>query len=144
MPDFKIIDLGSGQDIFYFEFKCIFKPFIIVHKKISGAYCYNQSLTLDCDEKLITQKELINDNQILEKTAYVYWYDIPCLKGVFWQFSKDVFDYEESASTYKRREQVGDYINGNQVGHIDKIYLAIQQMNNFDSFFQQVIKLQNS
>ena len=142
MPDFKIVDLNSGIDIFYFEFKCIFKPFIRVSRNIKGAQCYNQSLTLDCDSKLTKQKQLIYSGDILEKTAYVYWYDIPCVKGVFWQFSKDVFEYEESAGTYKRKTKLGDYDEkGIKVGHIDKIYLSLQNMYNFDSLLQHIIKI---
>jgi hypothetical protein len=144
MPDFKIINLKSSKIIFYFEFKCIFKPFITVHKKIRGAQCYSQSLTLDCDEKLTKQKALIRENNILLNTAYVYWYDIPCLKGIFWQFSKRVFEYEQNAHTYGRKEQAGDYKGGKKVGHTDKLYLPIHGMNNFDSFFQHLISIQDS
>ncbi|WP_318475057.1 hypothetical protein [Photobacterium leiognathi] len=141
MPDFKIVNTDTKEAVFYFEFKCIFKPFISIGSKIKGAQCYSQSLTLDCDEKLTRQKELIYSCGILNKTAYVYWYDIPCVKGVFWGMSKNIFEYESSADTYRRIEVEGDSVDGARVGHLDKIYLPLHNMRNFDSLVNHIVSL---
>lgn len=139
MPDFKITNTETREDIFYFEFKCIFKPFIKVGNKINGAQCYSHSMTLDCDEKLDRQRKLIRDNRISSKTAYVYWYDIPCVKGVFWQFSDNIFKIQETAQQYRRIEQGGDFRNGRQVGHVDKIYIPLHSMRDFNSLINHII-----
>ncbi|MDU9594185.1 hypothetical protein R7O05_04200 [Vibrio sp. Vb5032] len=131
MPDFKITDTETGSIVLYFEFKCIFKPFIMVGRKIDNTHCYSHSMTLDGDDKLNKQKQLVYHNGIKDKTVYIYWYDIPCVKGVFWQFCDYVFDYRARAETYSRVRQDGDYRSGRQVGHVDKIYLPLHQMKHF-------------
>lgn len=138
MPDFKIINKISKEAIFYFEFKCIFKPFIKVGKEIPNAFCYSHSMTLDCDQKLEKQKNLILENKLLSKSAYVYWYDIPCIKGVFWKFSDEVYKYQKNAETYSRKTQTGDYNDGARTGHIKKLYLPLHQMKNLDSLLEHI------
>jgi hypothetical protein len=135
MPDFKIVNTEKNIDVLYFEFKCIFKPFIWVGRKIDGAHCYSHSMTLDCDIKLEKQKQLVMEQNISLKTIYIYWYDIPCVKGVFWQFGDFVYDYKMRAESYTRKKKTGDFRGGKQVGHIDKIYLPLTQMKHFYELF---------
>lgn len=140
MPDFKITDTETENDVLYFEFKCIFKPFIMVGTKIDNAHCYSHSMTLDCDNKLNRQEQLVNRSSIKNKTVYIYWYDIPCVKGVFWQFCEFVFNYRDRAETYTRVRQNGDFRGGRQVGHVDKIYLPLHQMKHFQELFSYLEK----
>ncbi|MCT7947271.1 hypothetical protein [Shewanella septentrionalis] len=140
MPDFKIIRTDIDHDVLFFEFKCIFKPFIKISDKIAGTYCYNNSMTLDCDIKLERQKKLINSSNIESKTIYIYWYDIPCVKGVFWQYSDFIYQHQTKTLSYTRAMQPGDYKDNRQVGHIDKIYLPLHMMKNFNELFESIIK----
>ena len=138
MPDFVIKSKSCETDIFYFEFKCIFKPFIKVNSKILNYQCYSHSLSLDCDEKLARQFKLIESKKIMNRTAFVYWYDIPCIKGVFWMWAQNVKHLWNESPSYSREITRGDYQNGRKTGYTDKIYLAFPLLNDFYSLFSTI------
>jgi len=110
MPDIKVTN-KSGESIMFLEFKCIFRPFIKINQKVNREFqCYSNSMTLDISngKKLENQKKLVE--QIgLEKVMYVYWYDLPCIKGIFWIPASDVYKIWGEQEEYKRRVVAGDY-----------------------------------
>lgn len=140
MPDFKVYDRETGKVIIYFEFKCIFKPFLSITKNVDPNYmCYSHSMTLDCDVKLTTQLGLIEKKGLHESAVYVYWYDLPCVKGIFWAPSSLIKEKLESTTQYARNIVDGDYEGNTKRGHTDKIYLPLHSMRDFSSFVAKVI-----
>lgn len=140
MPDFKICDRETGKVIIYFEFKCIFKPFLSIAKNVDPKYmCYSHSMTLDSDVKLTTQLGLIKSKGLSESAVYVYWYDIPCMKGFFWAPSSLVKEKLDNTIQYARNIVDGDYEGKTKRGHTDKIYLPLHEMRDFSSFVAKVI-----
>lgn len=139
MPDFKVID-ANGQAQLYFEFKAIFRPYLKISERVRFDYeCYSHSQTLDISngKKLENQRNLVE--QIgLGKVAYVYWYDIPCVKGIFWLPAQRVYELWDNGDTprYQRKTVDGDL---NSQGHvraaIHKLYLPLLEMEDFDSLF---------
>lgn len=141
MPDFKIIRKSDGKTLFYFEFKAIFRPYIFVKENVSTDYnCYSHSLTLDYSngKKLETQKKLVEDLG-LENVFYVYWYDLPCVKGIFWMNSNDVYSYIDEGMMYERKSQSGDYNNNlEKYSATKKIYLPLNKMHDFHKFYDLI------
>ncbi|MBO1923779.1 hypothetical protein [Thiomicrorhabdus sp. 6S3-12] len=139
MPDIKI--QFGGEDILYLEVKAILKPFVKVSELVNREYrCYSHSATLDVGDKLKNQLNEIDRKGILQKTIYVYWYDIPCIKGVFWEFSSNVKDrYLEQESTYKRLSAPSDFDNDKKVGNDNKMYLNLFEMNDFFELFCLIV-----
>ncbi len=134
MPDFKIS--SNGKDVLYFEFKVIFRPFITISRKVNSSFeCYSHSLTLDAGEKLKKQKEEVTKVGT-DKVFYVYWYDLPCVKGVFWTTATKVYAFWDDQTEYSRKIVRGDFSSwGNKVGTTSKIYLPLCSMDDFSSFF---------
>lgn len=140
MPDFKVYDSETGKAIIYFEFKCIFKPFLSITKRVDQNYmCYSHSMTLDCDVKLTTQLGLIEKKGLQDSVVYVYWYDIPCVKGVFWAPYSLIKEKLESTTQYTRNIVDGDYDGNTKRGHTDKIYLPLHSMSDFSLFIGKII-----
>ncbi|HHH1418540.1 TPA: hypothetical protein ACPY6L_003210 [Yersinia enterocolitica] len=139
MPDLKVIDKFNNEVICYIEMKSIFKPFIKINKFMGNDYyCNSNSLTLDSDQKLDKQFELIESEGIQHQTIYVYWYDIPCLKGIFWSSYEHVIGCRESQGFYERNTVIGDYNGSKKSGHTQKIYLNIKNMNDLESLILYV------
>lgn len=141
MPDFKIVKKSSGEVLFYFEFKAIFRPYILVKNRVSKEYnCYSHSLTLDYSngKKLETQKELVE--KLGQKNVhYVYWYDLPCVKGIYWMNSLDVYSYIDDSVMYDRKSQEGDFNkNSKKVSSTKKIYLPLNKMHDFHKFYDLI------
>ena len=139
MPDFKIID-ANGVAHVYLEFKAIFRPYLLIPEKVRADYeCYSHSQTLDISngKKLENQKKLVEQIGV-DKVVYVYWYDIPCIKGIFWLPASRVYELWANGDTprYKRKTVKGDLDGEGQVrGSIHKLYLPLLEMNDFDSLF---------
>ncbi|MBC7417548.1 MAG: hypothetical protein H7325_05285 [Pedobacter sp.] len=142
MPDFKIID-SKGDAVFYFEFKAIFRPYLKISEKVRADYeCYSHSQTLDISngKKLENQRNLVEKIGV-KKVVYVYWYDIPCVKGIFWLSAQRVYELWDNGDTprYKRKTVAGDL---NDAGYlraaVNKIYLPLPEMANFDSLFELI------
>ncbi len=133
MPDCKVVSSSNPQHVLgFFEVKCIFRPFLQVARHVADASfaCYSHSLTLDTGNKL--------DNQLLRlrlspRHDYLYWYDIPRLKGLFWMSADAVEEVRRRQTGYTRRRVPGDLdqASGRQVGNIDKIYLPLVEMYDF-------------
>ncbi len=133
MPDCKVVPRSDPRHVLgYLEIKCIFRPFLQVarHAGDPSFACYSHSLTLDTGNKL--------DNQLLRLRLtpphdYLYWYDIPRLKGLFWLPAEEVSAIRERQRGYRRRQVQGDLdrASGRRVGTIDKIYLPLVEMYDF-------------
>jgi len=142
MPDFKILD-AQGSERYFFEFKVIFRPFLKIAEKVNPDYeCYSHSLTLDVSngKKLSNQRELVNAIGV-DKTAYVYWYDLPCVKGIFWMPAKRVYALHDEQTKYKRKVVKGDLDNQGQIiAAVNKIYLPLLEMKDFVSLLTEFQK----
>jgi hypothetical protein len=135
MPDFSIT---CPDKKIYFEFKVIFRPFIKISQYVDSIYeCYSNSLTLDVSngKKLANQRELVEDELGIDNVAYVYWYDLPCVKGIYWMKARDVYKLMDSQAVYNRRRVAGDYQYGIKRGATNKIYLPLLRMHDFEKFF---------
>jgi len=137
MPDFKVEK--GGEVSFYMEFKAIFRPFVMISRNVNPDYnCYSHSMTLDvCNgKKLEEQRNLVNEIGI-DKVRYVYWYDIPCIKGIFWMPASMVYSiWDKQDSLYERKNVEGDMNRfGGRRGSVKKIYLPLFDMNDFSSLF---------
>jgi hypothetical protein len=139
-PDLKIINKETNEDILYFEFKVIFRPFVKISEYVSESFlCYNHSLTLDLEngKKLLEQRKLVEEISKSTPVVYLYFYDIPCIKGFFWMESKDVYQIMDAQSPYNRHIVDGDFNNlGQKNSATKKIYLSLTQMKDFDSFMK--------
>ena len=147
MPDYKVVNNTSQTTIVYFEFKFIFRPFLKIAQMVSEDFeCYSHSLTLDLTRgdgnkrgnKLQEQRERVEEIGV-NKVAYVYWYDIPCLKGIFWMPARRVYEHMDHQSSYERRNVDGDYNDrGNKVAATQKIYLPLTEMNDLERLLRIV------
>lgn len=139
MPDFKIKD-QKGNNIFYMEFKVIFRPYLKIASMLNRPdyECYSHSQTLDISngKKLASQRELVQTID-LNKVVYVYWHDLPCVKGVFWMPAKRVYElWDQEATPYQRRVVAGDLGKSGEIrAAIHKIYLPLLEMEDFYSLF---------
>ncbi len=140
MPDFKIVN-DAGDVVFYLELKAIFRPFIKISEKVNSKFqCYSNSLTLDVSngKKLGNQKELV-EKLGTHNVAYVYWYDLPCVKGVFWLPSHKVYTMWSEQNYYKRNVVSGDINDRGEVrGSVKKIYIPLHEMNDFASLISTI------
>jgi hypothetical protein len=135
-PDFVI--KFNGKAIIWIEFKVIFRPFLKISEKVSENYeCYSHSLTLDISngKKLENQRILVASDSIGEKNCiYVYWYDLPCIKGIFWMPSTQVYQHQDNQAPYERKIVEGDRnAKGEVRAAVNKIYLPLHEMNDFYS-----------
>ena len=103
--------------------------------------CYSHSLTLDISngKKLDDQRLLVKELG-LENTVYVYWYDLPCVKGIFWMLASDTYKEVDSQTVYDRRLADGDFFPGGMKrAATKKIYLPLTKMNDLESLVDWVI-----
>ncbi|MGI1798582.1 hypothetical protein ACRPLQ_09015 [Priestia sp. TRN 1309] len=136
MPDFKIIRIQDEKVIAFFEFKSIFRPYVLISEMVDSSYkCYSHSLTLDDGsederQKLQKQKTLVEEEIGLDKVDYIYWYEMPCIKGVFWKEAQSVYTEMEGKEIYIRKEAEGDYSkSGRKISTTGKVYLSLVRMN---------------
>jgi hypothetical protein len=139
MPDMKVLNTETGKAVLYFELKAIFRPFITIANRVNATYeCYSNSLTLDLSngKKLDLQRNLVENQIGADKVIYVYWYDLPCVKGIFWLPSSEVYQMMDEQVPYDRRHTTGDFgKSGIKRGATQKIYLPLMQMRDFYGFF---------
>lgn len=141
MPDF-----GVGREgepfCFYFEFKTIFRPFLKISTMVNQDFeCYANSLTLDVSngKKLEEQRKLVENEIGVEKVAYVYWYDLPCVKGIFWMPANEVYAIADAQDTYDRKNVSGDFsASGQKRGATRKVYLPLLFMGDFQELVNRL------
>jgi len=125
--------------------KYLTAPFVKIFEKVPGRECYEGSTTLDADEKLETQRKIVEE-EIDVPVYYVYWLDYPCIKGVFFMPSEEVYSYlDETKLEWTRKERTGNFIHADRkrvrVGHIKKIYLPLLKMGNFEGLSNRLHEL---
>ena len=146
-PDI-VIKNKSQETIARCELKYLTAPYLLVYKAVPGRECYEGSNTLDVGEKITKQRNFV-ENEITVPVFYIFWLDYPCVKGIFYMTSKQVYTYIDSVGgmEYERKEREGDFINTSsgkkKMGQTKKVYLPLYQMKNFESLmtqFQALIK----
>lgn len=140
-PDLVLLT-DSGKHLAFLEVKYLTAPFLKVFEKVPGRECYEGSTTLDADVKFRTQKEIV-EKEINSPVYYVYWIDYPCIKGVFFMSSSEVFSYvDEKQLEWTRKERDGDFVNADgkklKVGHTEKVYLPLLKMRDFEALVQEL------
>lgn len=142
-PDFIV---GSEENPkAYFEFKFIEAPFISANNLVKNTYPYETtrfdyecSLTLDTGKKLKSQRDKIETDLDPKgiPTYYIWWFDAPHLKGVFYMKSTEVFDFWDNVGTlFEREEREGDKIAEQIKG---KIYPPLLKMESLSSLIKKL------
>jgi hypothetical protein len=141
-PDLVILN-EAGKKVCYLELKYLAAPFLMVHKHVVGRECYEGSTTLDVGRKIEAQRKIVEE-VIHIPVFYVYWIDYPCIKGVFYMESKDVYQYIDSVQgvQFTRRDRRGDYVKtlgGKQkISQLDKVYLPLLRMGDFSELLNRM------
>jgi len=140
-PDFVVNPDEPGA---YYEFKYIEAPFISANNLVKNTYPYDStrydyecSLTLDTGKKLQSQRtKYETDIQPLGiPFYYVWWFDAPHLKGIFYMNADDVFEYWDEVGTLHEREaREGDKIASQIKG---KIYPPLLKMDSLSSLLHK-------
>ncbi len=138
-PDIEVIK--NNKPVAYFELKYIRAPFIYANSVVSRErWDYECSLTLDVGEKLKKQREKI-ERDLLSKgipVFYVWWYDAPHVKGIFYMGAKEVFEYWDKVGiSHTRKENKGDKTAKQEKG---KIYPPLLKMKDFSSLIRDIGK----
>ena len=142
MPDFKIVRKSDNKILLYFEFKAIFRPYLTIKYTVDRQFeCYSNSLTLDLSngKKLQTQRDYVVNELGVDKVFYVYWYDLPCIKGVYWLPSQQVYDIMDIQIPYDRVHKPGDFNKyGKKIGSTNKLYLPLNKMADLGTFLRRI------
>lgn len=141
-PDFVV---NPEQPKVYYELKYIEAPFISANNLIKNTYPYTSkrydyecSLTLDTGRKLLEQREKYEQDikPLGIPFYYVWWFDAPHLKGIFYMNADEVYDYWDKVGTLHIREmREGDKIDS-QVK--EKIYPPLLKMNSLSDFLSLI------
>src|SRR3989344_8378243 len=141
-PD--IVVIKNNKPVAYFELKYIRAPFIYANKYVGqGRWDYECSLTLDVGDKLSKQREKIESELLPNKipVLYVWWYDAPHIKGIFFMTAEEIFSYWDSEGTsHNRKEREGDLETKQEKGKIYPPLLKMKDMNEFMSLLNKVVK----
>jgi hypothetical protein len=141
-PDIAVLQ-KDRQPACYLEHKYLTAPFVKVHTLVKGRECYEGSTTLDTGEKIAAQRQIVKA-EITVPVFYVYWLDYPCIKGVFFMKSNDVYAHIDSVqgTEWVRKQRSGDFIDTGQgklkVGHLHKVYLPLLRMGNFEELLKNI------
>jgi hypothetical protein len=141
-PDIAVIK--NNEPVAYFELKYIRAPFIYANKFVGeNRWDYECSLTLDVGEKLSKQREKIK-SEILPKRIpvfYVWWYDAPHIKGIFFMSAEDVFSYwDRGGTSHNRKEREGDFETKQEKGKIYPPLLKMKSLSEFLNILNKVAK----
>ena len=129
----------------FYELKYIEAPFISANNLVKNTYPYDStrydyecSLTLDTGKKLKRQREKYEYD--IKKEAipfyYVWWFDAPHLKGIFYMNAEEVFEYWDNVGTlHNRQEREGDKIAKQIKG---KIYPPLLKMQSLESLINNI------
>lgn len=141
-PDFVVMPENPKA---YYELKYIEAPFISANNLVKNTYPYKSkrydyecSLTLDTGKKLQRQRDKYEND--LKRSGipfyYVWWFDAPHLKGIFYMNAEEVFEYWDNVGTlHNREERDGDKITKQIKG---KIYPPLLKMLSLDSFIKKI------
>lgn len=142
-PDYEVQE--NGEPKAYYELKYIESPFLSANSQIKNPFPYKisrwdyeASLTLDTGEKLMTQRNKIEQDIISkgQPVFYLWWFDSPHLKGLFYMHAQDVFKYWDNVGNlHERKEREGDLIDKQEKG---KIYPPLLKMNSISEFLNDI------
>ncbi len=136
-PDIEVVK--NGKPLAYFELKYIRAPFIYANSIVDkNRWDYECSLTLDVGDKLENQRKKIETDILPNKIPvfYVWWYDAPHIKGIFYMSAERVFEYwDKSGTSHARKEREGDKIDKQEKG---KIYPPLLEMGSFSEFMGEL------
>lgn len=141
-PDIAVLH-KNRQPACYLELKYLTAPFVKVYTLVKGRECYEGSTTLDTGKKIATQRQIV-ETEITVPVFYVYWLDYPCIKGVFFMKSNDVYAYIDAVqgTEWIRKQRSGDFVDTGQgklkVGHLNKVYLPLLRMGNFEELLNNI------
>jgi len=146
-PDLVVFEQNE-KPVAFLEVKYLTAPFVKIFEKVLGRECYEGSTTLDVGEKLEAQRKIVEE-EIDVPVYYVYWLDYPCIKGVFFMPSEEVFSYvDETKLEWTRKEREGNFIHADRkrvrVGHTKKVYLPLLRMGNFEGLVKKLHELVES
>lgn len=140
-PDFEV---NPDNPKAFYELKYIEAPFMSANNLVKNTYPYSStrydyecSLTLDTGKKLANQRKKFEED--IKKNGipffYVWWFDAPHLKGIFYMPAEDVYDYWDNVGNLHEREQrEGDKIDFQEKG---KIYPPLLKMKSLNSLIQE-------
>lgn len=142
-PDFEVID--NNKIVAYYEMKFIKAPFINAHNLVKNTYPYDStrydyecSLTLDTGKKLQSQRTKYESDikPLGIPFYYVWWFDAPHIKGIFYMSADDVYEYWDKVGTLHEREaREGDKIASQIKG---KIYPPLLKMDSLSSLIENL------
>lgn len=142
-PDYEIQEKGSPKA--YYELKYIEAPFLSANSQIKNPFPYKisrwdyeASLTLDTGEKLLTQRKKIEEDLFSNcfPVFYLWWFDSPHLKGLFYMAAQDVFNYWDNVGDlHERKEREGDLLDKQEKG---KIYPPLLKMKSISEFLNEI------
>ncbi len=145
-PDITIKN-KSGKIVSRCEIKYMAAPFLLLYKKIPGRECYEGSNTLDVGKKIAKQRNFV-ENEIDVPVFYIYWLDFPCVKGVYFMPSEEVYEYIDSVGgmEFERKERSGDFVTTKEgekkkLSQTSKVYLPLYKMQNFESLIEKFKEL---
>lgn len=143
MPDCQVLK-PDGTTAAYFEVKFHGAPFVCAWQK-TGRYCYEGSATLDY-KKIKNQLEIIE--RLEAPVFYVHWIEYPCLKGIFYETSKQLKQYvavaEQNEQMFERKKRRGDEMKSEEAVYLKKIYPPLLQLKDFESFVEEISALLKS
>lgn len=141
-PDIAIIK--NDEPVAYFELKYIRAPFIYANKYVGeNRWDYECSLTLDVGEKLAKQREKIEADILPKKIPvfYVWWYDAPHIKGIFFMSAEDIFSYwDKEGTSHNRKEREGDLETKQEKGKIYPPLLKMKSLSELIDILTRVVK----
>ncbi|MGV3529136.1 MAG: hypothetical protein ACO1OO_09590 [Flavisolibacter sp.] len=142
-PDYVVE--GKEKPKAFYELKYIEAPFLSADKLIKepypykiSRYDYEASLTLDTGEKLATQRKKIEEDILTENIPafYVWWFDAPHLKGIFFMEASEVFSFwDEVGNLHERKQREGDLLTKQEKG---KIYPPLLKMKSLSDFINLI------
>ncbi len=137
-PDIQVVK--NSSIVCFLEMKYLSAPFVLRNKFDKDRECYEGSTTLDSDQKILAQRSIV-ENEIESPVYYVYWLDYPCIKGIFFMESTDVYKYLDSVNNleWTRKQRSGDFVGQFKVGHSEKVYLPLLKMGNFEELMGNLV-----
>jgi hypothetical protein len=145
-PDI-VIKNGAGDIVSRCEIKYMAAPFLLLYKKVPGRECYEGSNTLDVGGKIAKQRNFV-ENEIDVPVFYIYWLDYPCVKGIYFISSEEVYEYIDSVGgiQFEREERAGDFVTTKEgekkkLSQTSKVYLPLYKMKNFESLVDEFHRL---
>lgn len=137
-PDNVILN-KNGEIIAFLEVKYQSSPWLFAYKENMNKECYESSPALDI-KKLEQQYELIKDKKITKPIYYVYWLDMPCIKGIFYISIDKAYSIYKNNKPFQRKLREGDFDKSKNVTEksLQKIHISIYSMKSFKELLESL------